>query len=194
MHPSLFFHPGALLSQPELSSARIDGLLVEVGEGYMPPDVPEDAAARVASLALVLLPGHAASGPTAAWVHGIGDAPPRCHHQQRHSERRGRVSPARNVVVHEARLAAEDVQLISGTAVTTPLRTMIDLVLAADRDAECAMWMRRFARAEPQLLSHVREHLERRQRLPGKRAALGAVDDLLLPSSEQKTAQDEVTR
>lgn len=194
MHPSLFFHPGALLSQPELSSARIDGLLIEVGEGYMPPDVPEDAAARIASLGPILIPGHAASGPTAAWVHGVGDAAPRCHHLQRHSQRRARISPGRNVVVHEAQLSADDIQLVAGTAVTTRLRTMTDLVLGAHRDAETAMWMRRFGRAEPHLLVAVRERLERRHRLPGKRAALAAVDDLLLTCSVQAPSQDEVTR
>ena len=81
MHPSLLYLPGAPLSLPELTAARIDGLLIEVGDGYMPPDIPEGPAARLASLAPILSPGYAASGPTAAWVHGVGDGPPRCHHR-----------------------------------------------------------------------------------------------------------------
>lgn len=175
MHPSLFFRPGALLSQPELSAARLDGLLIEVGDGYMPPDVPEDASARIASLAPVLTAGYALSGPTAAWVHGVGDMPPACHHLQRVSAQRSRVHPKPRVVMHDRRLDACDVQTIAGVQVTTPLRTLTDLVLRASRDAEGAQWMHRLARAAPELIPRAREQLESRPRMPGKRAALAAL-------------------
>lgn len=186
MHPSLFFRPGALLSQAELNSARLDGLLIEVGEAYMPPDLPEDEAARIGSLAPILSPGYAACGPTAAWVHGVGHEPPYCHHVQRVSAKRPRVRPLRGVVVHDRRLGDHDVQFISGAPVTTRLRTLIDLVLAAGRDPEAAEWMRRLARTHPGLVPQVREVIEARQRMPGRRAALTALTSL--------EAQDDVTR
>lgn len=189
MHPSLFFRPGALLSQPELSSARLDGLLIEVGEGYMPPDLPEDEPARIRSLAPIVPPGYAASGATAAWVHGVGDAPPMRHHVQRISENRPRVRPIRNVIVHERRIDDGDIEFIAGVPVTTRSRTLTDLVFAADRDAESAAWMRRLARADPRLVSQVRDAVTARRRMPGRRAALAA-----LASLEPERPQDEVTR
>lgn len=189
MHPSLFFRPGALLSQPELSAARLDGLLIEVGDGYMSPDLPEDEAARMRSLAHILSPGYAASGPTAAWVHGIGDLPPVCHHVQRVSANRPRVRPLRNVVVHERRIDDGDVETIAKMPITTTLRTLTDLVLSADHDAESAVWMRRLARAAPRLVSQVRAEIEARPRMPGRRAALAALESL-----EDDASQEDVTR
>ena len=187
MHPSLFYRPGALLSQPELSAARIDGLLVEVGEGYMPADLPEDAAARATSLSPILVPGFAVCGPSAAWVQGAGDAPPSRHHLQRVSERRPRVTSADHVVIHERRIDSAEVMLIDGIAVTTPVRTLTDLVLGAGRDPETDRWMRCLASAVPELLPVVRRLIAARTRMPGKRAALKRIDDLQQP-------QEDVTR
>ena len=193
MHSSLFYLPGALLSQPELSSARLDGLLVEVGEGYMPSDLPEDASARMRSLAHLISPGYAASGPTAAWVHGIGDAPPESHHVQRVSARRPRVPRLRNVVVHEQRLGDDDVEVIAVTPVTTRLRTLTDLVLRAGADPASAQWMHRFARADSRLVPQVRSVIETWRRVPGRRAALAALASLDAQAGDEQ-AQEDVTR
>lgn len=186
MHPSLFFRPGALLSQPELSAARIDGVLIEVGEGYMPPDLPEDAGARATSLTPIVPDGYALCGPTAAWVHGVRDAPPSCHHLQRISPRRPRISPARNVVVHERLIGADEFEFIAGMPVTTPLRTLTDLVLESRGGAETDRWMRSLAAAAPALVPQVHALLAARERMPGKRAALARLTDL--------AGYDEVTR
>lgn len=186
MHPSLFFHPGALLSQPELSSARIDGVLIEVGEGYMPPDLPEDAGARATSLTPLLASGYALCGPSAAWVHGVGDRPPGCHHVQRISRRRSRVRPQRNVILHERVIDAGDVELIGAVPVTTRLRTLTDLVVSASGDEETALWMRALAAAAPGLVPQVRATIAERERMPGKRAALARLAEL--------ECYDEVTR
>jgi hypothetical protein len=177
--PSLFYRPGALLSQQELSAARLDGLLVEVGEGYMPADLPEDAGARAAALAPLISPGYAASGPTAAWVHGVGDAPPMRHHIQRAVDHRPRIQPRHNVVVHEGRVPSDDLMLIAQMPVTTPLRTLTDLVLTSGRYGECALWMRSMAAACPSLVPRVQALLAARSRMPGKRAALAIVAELL---------------
>ncbi|MGM7665806.1 hypothetical protein [Microbacterium sp. A93] len=189
MYPSLFYRPGALLSPSELSAARLDGLLFEVGDGYIHADLPEDAAARVASLASVLAPGYAASGATAAWVHGFGDAAPLCHHIQRATPRRQRVTPQRNVVVHEIQLAPTDVVTIAGAQVTTLPRTLTDLALRADRDAEGERWLRALGAARPDLLLPVRQQIASRKRMPGKRAAVTALNLL-----REAYCQDVVTR
>ncbi|MGP6171102.1 hypothetical protein ACTU6V_07815 [Microbacterium sp. A204] len=175
MHPSLLFFPGALLSQPELNSARLDGLLFEVGDGYMPPDLPEDAAARVASLKPILVPGYAASGPTAAWVHGTGNAPPAQHHLQRVIARRQRVHAPPGVVLHDVLLDTDDFEVVGGAPVTTVLRTLTDLALAASSDEAAAHWMRCLADSRHDLVARAIAHVESRPRLPGKHAALSAL-------------------
>jgi hypothetical protein len=193
VNPSLFYRPGALLSQQELSAARLDGLLVEVGEGYMPADLPEDAGARATALAPILSAGYAASGPTAAWVHGVGDAAPLRHHIQRAVDRRPRVQPRHDVIVHEGQLPSNDLVHIAGVPVTTPLRTLTDLVLTSSRHGECARWMRAMAAACPSLVPVVQTLLAERSRMPGKRAALAIIAELAGEPGEN-ARQEEVTR
>lgn len=189
MHDSFFYLPGAVLSQPELSSARLDGLLFEVGAGYMPADVPEDHSARMAALGQVLCPGFAASGSTAAWVHGVGDAAPLQHHIQRAVAHRPRANAPHNVVVHESQLGPGDVVWIADAPVTSPLRTLTDLVLGADRYPEYLVWMQLLASEMPALVPLVRANLTVRERLPGRRAAFSRLDRLSVVR-----CQDEVTR
>lgn len=189
MHESLFYLPGAVLSQSELSSARLDGLVFEVGAGYMPADVPEGRSARVTAIKKILRPGFAASGSTAAWIHGVGDAPPRQHHIQRTVDHRPRVTTTSNVVVHESRLPPDNVVWVADEPVTSPLRTLTDLVLGADRYPEYLVWMRLLASEIPTLVPVVREQLSIRERLPGRRAALTRIEQL-----SARARHDEVTR
>lgn len=189
MHESLFYVQDGVLSQSELISARLDGLLFEVGVGYMPADLPEDADARVSALAPLLAPGFAASGPTAAWVHGVGDAAPVRHHLHRAAERRPRVKAQRDVVVHESWLPPEDVVMVAQVPVTSRVRTLTDLVLGVERYPEYRVWIDLVAREMPILLQQVYERLSGRQRLPGRRAALALVARLA-----DENAQEVVTR
>ncbi len=189
VHDSLFYRPGAVLSQSELSSARLDGLVFEIGSGYMPADVPEDRSARMTALGPILCPGFAASGSTAAWIHGVGNAPPFQHHIQRVVEHRPRVKTAPNVVVHETRLPPGDIVAIAASHVTSPQRTMTDLVLNADRYPDYFVWMHLLAREMPWLLSEVFERLDHRERIPGRRIALARLERL-----SAECDQDDVTR
>ncbi len=194
MDPSLFYRPGALLSQQELGAARLDGLLVEIGEGYMPADLPEDAGARAAALSMILSPGYAMSGPTAAWVHGVGDAPPARHHAQRAVDHRPRIDQRRDVIAHEGRVPHSDLVFLGAIPVTAPLRTLTDLVLMSGRYRECAVWMPKMAVAFPSLVPQVQTLLAARSRLPGKRAAMSAIADLLALAAGEGPSHDEVTR
>ena len=192
MDPSLFYRPGALLSQQELGAARLDGLLVEVGEGYMPADLPEDAGARAAALSPIISPGYAASGPTAAWVHGVGGTPPARHHTQRAVDRRPRIDQRRDVIAHEGRVPRSDLIVFGAIPVTTPLRTLTDLVLMSGRYRECAVWMPEMAALFPSLVPQVQTLLAARSRMPGKQAALSAVAELLALAAREDASQDEV--
>ena len=92
-------------------------------------------------------------------------------------------------MVHEGRLPPTDVILVADVPVTSQLRTLIDLLLFADRYSECHTWMGIFAAAAPELLAPAQEQLSNRPRLPGRRAALERVERL-----SEAVAHDEVTR
>ena len=55
MHPAFLYLPGERLTIPELSAARIDGHLVDLGEGYIPADLIESPSARAAAIAALVL-------------------------------------------------------------------------------------------------------------------------------------------
>lgn len=172
MHPALFYLPGDRLMQPELSAARLDGHVVEIGEGYIPADVVEGPEARAAGLRSLIQPGMAASGPSAAWIHGAGDRPPSPHHARRAVDRRLRASVTARMVFHDSPLAPEDVVLIGGMAVSAPLRTMIDLALGMHRDPGFAVWATALADVSPGLVVAAAEELHALNRVPGTRTAL----------------------
>ncbi len=125
--PFLYF-AGDRLSTAELTCARLDGDLVEVGEAFMPTDAVETRELRAGSLRRQVPEALAVTRESAAWVHGaLADAPARHTVQRR--------TPRRRHHVFDARLAYRDQLLRSGTAmcisgvwVTTPADTLGDLV------------------------------------------------------------------
>ncbi|MFT4220376.1 MAG: hypothetical protein QM611_07675 [Microbacterium sp.] len=133
-----FAHAG--LSPAELSAARLDGHLVELGEGYIPADAVETPALRAASLTPILGDLLAATHSSAAWVHGALDAPPRRHTVQRAVDHRIGHVVGRGVVYRDGRLPEHDIVRIGGMAVSSPSRTLADLarqrVVGADLDDE----------------------------------------------------------
>lgn len=178
MDASLFFLPGTLLTQAELSAARLDGLLFEVGDGYMPADVPEGSSARATAIASLLSPGFAASGPTAAWIHGVGDGSPARHHMQRTAQRRSRAMTGQHLVMHEALLREDEVVSLGVLTVTTPLRTMRDLALGIERYAEYERWLTGLAALMPRLIPLAEAQIRARARMPGRLAALDRLQRL----------------
>lgn len=180
MHPAFLYLPGQRLTVPELSAARLDGHLVDLGEGYIPADLVESASARAAALAPLVPADTAASGPTAAWIHGAGDTPPARHHVRRAVSHRIRPALPARVILHDTALPPSDLVVIGGVPVMTPERTMVDLALGLHRDGSLHRWMVLLADAEPDLVSAALRELERMTRVPGKRAGRGALERILV--------------
>lgn len=68
----LVFFGGREFSVAELSSARLDGELLAVGDGFAPIGDPVDARHRAAALLGDVPPGCTIVGRSAAWLHGAG--------------------------------------------------------------------------------------------------------------------------
>lgn len=178
MHPALFYRPGDRLSLAELGSARLDGLVIEVGEGFMPVDTVEEADARARGVAMLIPRGTAACGPTAAWIHGAGDAPPAVHHVQRAASARLRVSPRSRVVYHELRAAPDAVMLIGGIPVTTPIATARELAYAAALGRSDVRWLGALLQVAPGLRADLEAELAQPGRRPGRRRAAVLLHEL----------------
>lgn len=178
MHPALLYLPGVRLSQPELSAARLDGHVVEVGDAYVPADLVEGPDVRAGAVAHLVREGTAASGPTAAWIHGAGDTAPAVHHVRRCTERRLRPHSNGRLVFHDTRVDASEVVPVGGVPVTTPVRTMVDLATSLHRDPRMLTWMAALALACPGVIQDAIRFLRGRRRVPGSRVAIAALERL----------------
>lgn len=127
--PFLYF-AGDGLSSAELACARLDGDVVEVGDAYMPTDAVETRELRAGSLRERVPQTLAVTRESAAWVHGaVPDAPVRHTVQRRSPVRLHHVLDPR-LLYRDQPLGLEGAEMVSGVWVTTPARTLADLVRA----------------------------------------------------------------
>lgn len=178
MHPAFLYVPGERLSQTELSAARIDGHVVEVGDAYIPADLVEGPDVRASTVAALVRAGTAACNQTAAWIHGAGDLPPGVHHVKRCVDRRIRPVTSSRVVFHDTMIPAADVQTLAGVAVTSPARTMLDLATTLHRDPRVLPWMDLLAVACPGTPEAALDALQDLRRVPGSRMGSAALQRL----------------
>jgi hypothetical protein len=166
--PFLFF-ADERLSLAELSAACLDGLLVPLGEGFMPADAAETPWMRARSLLPLLGERWAAVRASAAWIHGAVSEEPTPHHVQRAGPTRARALSNARTVFHDVRLEPVDVGEIAGVRVSSPGRTLVDLARSGD-GAEQAL-ARTWAHSDPLVRGSAEEWLARHPRFPhGRRA------------------------
>jgi hypothetical protein len=132
------YSPGSVLSIAELSAARIDGHVVEIGDAYIPADAVETPALRAASVSDVVPAGCAATLVTAAWIHGAVPILPNRLTVQRARTHGRRLDWSARIEYHDSLIPAEDLMTLGGLAVTTPTRTLADLARCLDPSARGA--------------------------------------------------------
>ncbi|NII70983.1 hypothetical protein [Microbacterium ulmi] len=192
--PFLYFVDDRL-SPAELSAARLDGHLVELGDAYIPADAVETSGLRAGSLRGILGDTLAATHLTAAWVHGALSEPPARHTVQRAVAKRLHHVMGRRILYRDGAIEQDDLQVLGGVLVTSPVRTLADLArVPDDSHAEAA---RLLADAHPGLASDAIAWLNAHGSLPHKRSALAFLRGLA--ERDRATApragrQDDVTR
>ena len=181
--PFLYFADDRL-SRAELSAARLDGDLVELGEAYIPADAVETSGLRAGSLAGVVTASLAATHLTAAWIHGALPDPPARHTVQRASAHRRKHTPDHRLIYRDLAVDPADLLRMGGVWVTSATRTLADLSRVDDEPhARAAMLL---AGSTPGLTEGAIRWLEAHPSLPHRRAALTRLRGL--------AAQDDVTR
>lgn len=158
------------LSATELSAARLDGHVVEVGDAFIPADAVETPGLRAGSLSATLGDTLAATHLTAAWVHGGLDEPPARHTVQRAVSRRLHHVFGPRLLYRDGCVDERDLQLRGGVRVTTPERTLADLCRTPDTDHADAA--RRLSRAHPGLADAAIAWYATSGPVPYKRSAL----------------------
>jgi hypothetical protein len=167
--PFLYFADGRL-SEAELSAARLDGHLVELGDAYIPADAVETTALRAGSLGGLLGDTLAATHLSAAWIHGFLHEPPARHTVQRAVPQRLHHVISRRLVYRDPRIDETDLVRLGGVWVSTPVRMLADLSRVPDDEyARAAVQV---AAAEPALITGAVSWFETRGAVPHKRTAI----------------------
>ena len=188
--PFLYF-PGDRLSTAELTGARLDGDLVEVGEAYMPADAVETRELRAASLRPHVPTAVAVIRESAAGVHGAVPDPPPRHIVQRLSPTRVHVARDPRTIYRDQRIGADAVVRIAGVWVATPARTLGDLVRAAHAGEPVSAHIEALLAWRPQIATEALAALERGPSLHHKRPAIAYLRALV---EGEGMPQDDVTR
>lgn len=188
---------GERLSRAELTSARLDGDVVEVGDAYIPADAVETRELRAASLRAVIPDALAVTRESAAWVHGAISAAPARHTVQRLSAARVSQVVSARLVYRDQPLPPDGVMRIAGLAVTSPAHTLADLVRAHHAGEPVESCIDALLAWRPGIASDALGVLERSASVHHKRAALARLR--ALTSSERTSErgdpdQDDVTR
>ena len=184
--PFLYF-PGDRLSPAELSAARLDGDVVELGDAYIPADAVETQALRAGSLHAILGDTLAATHLSAAWILGAIEEPPSRHTVQRAVTHRLHHVMGRRIVYRDPSIPSDDLWSVGGVFVTSPRRTLADLArVPQDGFADAA---RGLSDANPGLAHEAMSWFAERKPVPNKRAALA-----LLAELAARVPQEDVTR
>jgi hypothetical protein len=153
----------------ELCAARLDGQLFQVDEAYSPVDQPELPATRAASLAIHCEQRLIAEQRSAAWIWGASALPPRRHELCASLGARARPTYVQRTLVREVVIDENDIVVIGGVQVTTPLRTIADLArFSSQFGTDEKELVRRLLVIGGLSLDDCRQHLDRRQNLPLK--------------------------
>lgn len=183
MWPFLYF-PDDRLSTAELTAARLDGDLVEIGEAFMPADAVETRELRAASFRAVAGAHRAVTHASAAWVHGAIPEPPLVQTLQRAGRTRSAFPVDARIRFRDVALPASDIETISGVVVTTPVRTLVDLVRDAVVGSAPSDLVDAVLAWRPTLLDDAMRWIEDAGPVHHKRAA----------GAEIRRRQEEVTR
>jgi hypothetical protein len=172
MHPELI-RPSGADDARDLARLVHDGLVrIVLADVHVLADTPDDRAVRARAVRALLPPrlvaaGAALSGPDAVWLYAGGTGPDRLHVVL--PAGRGRAGSAR-VVVHEARVHADDVSLVDGVIVTVPARTAADVARLLPAE-QARPELQRLAAAVPVDPRDALVHLERLSGCRGVEAA-----------------------
>ena len=159
----------------ELSAMRLDGEIVAVDQCFAPFDDFPSPEQRASALALNLGERLIAERHSAAWVWGGLDKPPTPHefcvaHNARVTRR-----PVPHLTVREVVLAEGDVIEIGGVAVTSPRRTIADLVRFSEQwDDRDGLMITRLLTANDLSVTQALRELDR-HKLPYKRRAIARI-------------------
>ncbi len=171
------------LTHVELQAAALDGECYRLGEGFVPIGVPPTAATRAAAVVGGRSPRLVVALGSAAWVWGADARPPAVPEFLVDLRARWRPPLGERIHVVESVLREGDAVRLGGAAVTSPVRTAVDLArFRVEFGAEERELVRRLAALGGFGASEALATMDRGRNLSGKRAAASRLTAALSPS------------
>lgn len=171
------------LPGPELRAAALDGQVYPVGDAWRSVAEIDDSDGRAIAAGRALGSGVVLAEGTAAWVWGAHGVAPRPHTgfvaspaRVKHQERG---SVIRQVVIDE-----DEIVFVQGVAVTTPARTVVDLVRDDAWTSRHETMARDVSAQHSVRRSTALELLDRRGRLPHRRRSVERLVRVCQPDVE----------
>lgn len=165
----------------ELHALRLDGELFAIDEAFAPVDQPDSVSQRAKALEHLCSGRLIAEQRTAAWVWGACDTAPTQLDLCASIGARARVSDSGRIALREVVIDDSEVATIGGLRVTTPLRTVIDLLRFQPRfEGEL---IQRLLVAGGLSAEDCHSYLEARNNLPRKKLAAARLGDLAVRQS-----------
>jgi AbiEi antitoxin C-terminal domain len=158
---------------PELAALVLDGEAYRLDDCVVPVDQVPGPAVRAAVLAAELPSRLIVEQHSAAWVWGALDQPPPRHEVCADIKARTRPPLDARLTVREVVILPEDISIVSGASVTTPLRTAIDLARFVEEwNPDEARVLTELLRLAHCTVLDCARAMNRRRNLPNKRIAL----------------------
>jgi hypothetical protein len=175
----------AVLPLAELHAARLDGDLYRVGDAFATLDTPDTAELRAAAFRLSAPRAAVADRLTAAWIHGARAGPPSTMQVCVDSAHRVSATTLYGLDVRQCILARGDVVRLGDARVTSPLRTVVDLLRTVSRlTPDIVVELLALLELSGADAATCREHIRRQDRVPGTRQALARLAALESASPE----------
>ena len=159
------------LEAAELAACVLDGDLLRVGDAFVPIDAPIGRVDRALAIPPVLPRRAILARRSAAWVWGALWQLEEPLSLYVRSESPSVARDPLRTRVHEVSLAADDVVVLGGLELTSPLRTAVDLACAREGEFD-QQGLQRLLRRSGLTVTEVEASLARRPRIPGRRWAL----------------------
>jgi predicted anti-sigma-YlaC factor YlaD len=157
----------------ELCAARLDGELFALDEAFVPVDLCDTPEHRARTVYLHCADRLIAELRTAAWIWGAAPLPPVRHELCARITARARPITVQRSVLREVVIEEDELRMLGGVLVTSPLRTTVDIARSSDEfDAQDAEIVRSLFRLGKLELADVRRALDRRRNLPNKVRAM----------------------